>query len=329
MYRSNYDLSDDPLQTHPLGIFADNELRPMQIIDAESDDLLTQWESGFNGFTTGLHDLDQVFHLFPGELTIIGAMSSMGKTVLGMQMIKSMAQQVDPRGECVVVFSAEMSGAMLELRMASGAAGVNLHHLRLGKGTDADFARVRQEKETIRTLPIWFDDSKRPTTLTMMNKIKELNDTIKVRGMLFDFMELAGDENENEERRVAFIGQALSGIAHKLQIPVIALSQLNEKASDRANKMPSINDLRYSRTLTHITDNIILPVRPAYYIERGQTVSGFPDEDVELFGVGKPQGLAYLLVGKQRNGENKLVRTLYDKTLTKFMNLEVRRTPLN
>lgn len=343
MYRSNYDLSTDPLQNHRLGIFQDNGLRPMQIVDVEADKKLDEWENGHNGFLTGLADIDDIFHLFDGELTFIGGFSSMGKTVLGMQFVESMAKQIDPRDECIAVFSAEMDASMLELRMAAGAAGVNLHHLRLGKYTgDAKrdaFAKVRRKKEEWRTMPIWFDDTKRPTTLSMMDKIAELSETVKVRGMLFDFAELAGDENESEERRVAGIAQALSGIAQRKghQMPVIALSQLNEKAMDRANKMPGISDLRYSRTATHIADNIILPVRPAYFIERGIPVSGFPEGDSDLmsvdgrpwnFGAGLPLQLAYMLVGKQRNGENKLIRTLYDKTLTRFQNLEIRRTHL-
>lgn len=318
-YRSNYDLDSDPVYSHELGIFKPGELRSTQMVAVEAQDRLARWRAGDTGFLTGLVDLDKIFRLRNRELITIGAMSSMGKTVLAMQFVQSICEQIDARNEAVAVFSAEMTGDMLLLRMASAMCGLDLDLFQIGGATDAQWRQIDSQVDALRTLPIWWDDSPSPTSVEILNKVRDMNQTIKIRSIMFDFAELAGDENDSEERRIGGIFKALKATAKKLDIPVMVVSQLNDEASKRANKMPGPNDIRYSRTASHITDAFVSIVRPKYYVDRNIPISGYPEHHIKHFS----DGLSYIPLLKNRNGKIKTIPVTYLEDTTRFVNCKM------
>jgi replicative DNA helicase len=304
-----------------IDIFA-SDLRPMQYWDVQVDDKLAQWEAGIvEGFSTGFKALDAYMRLIDTEFTLLAARPSQGKTSLAMQIAENVSRKIlaEKTGETVAVFSAEMSGTELYIRMSSALAGVNSHKLRNGHGQPDEFTRFRDAKAKLRTLPIWIDDGSRPTTASMLAQIERLNETNPVKMMLFDFLELGGDNAAKEDIRISTIAQNLKAIAKTLKIPVIALSQLNRDADKRANKMPELADLRYSGMLEQIADKVVFLMRPEYYLERQMTVTDIPVED--------EKGVAYILIAKNRNGPVGLTKLAFIKERAAFGDLQ--RVPVS
>lgn len=301
-----------------------SDLRPMQYWDIRAEDKLAQWEAGIvEGFSTGFKALDAYMRLIDTEFTLIAARPSMGKTSLAMQIAENVGRKIkeDRTDETVAVFSAEMSGTELYIRMTSALAGVNTHKLRNGHGSPDEFSRFREAKTKLRTLPIWIDDGSRPSTASMLSQIERLNETNPVKLMLFDFLELGGESAAKEDIRISTIAQNLKAIAKTLNIPVIALSQLNRDVDKRASKMPELADLRYSGMLEQIADKVIFLMRPEYYIERKMTISDVPVND--------ESGVAYALVAKNRNGPVGLAKLAFLKDRSMFANLERDKVYLN
>jgi replicative DNA helicase len=297
-----------------------SDLRPMQYWHVRAQEKVDLWKQGIaEGYSTGFKTLDARARLVAGELTLIAARPSMGKTALAMQIAENLARQLQSDNDpgCVAVFSAEMSGWSLYHRMAGALAGVNIHKLRSGKGTPAEFAAFEDSMDRLRTLPVWIDDNTGPTTAQMLEQLSRLNEDIPVRMMMFDFVELGGDRAQKEDLRISAITHNLKGIAKTLEIPVIALSQLNRDVENRANKMPTLSDLRYSGMLEQLADNVIFIMRPEYYVERAQTVD-VPAED--------KQGIAYVQYAKNRSGPPGLAKLGYIKERIMFGDLV--RTPL-
>jgi replicative DNA helicase len=306
-----------------IDIFA-SDLRPMQYWDMTVDDKLAMWEKGIpEGRSTGFKHLDTYIRLVNSEFTLIAARPSMGKTSLAMQICENVARDIADAGDdgTVAVFSAEMSGTELYIRMTSAAAGVNAHKLRNGKGTPDEFYQFREAKRRLRTLPIWIDDGSRPTTQTMLERISRLNETNPVRFMLFDFLELGGDSAPKEDIRISTIAQNLKALAKTLNIPVVALSQLSREVETRPSKMPQLSDLRYSGMLEQIADKVLFLMRPEYYIERQMNVSDIPAEDMS--------GVAYALLAKNRTGPVGMAKLAFIKDRSMFATLERERKDLN
>jgi replicative DNA helicase len=304
----------DMVQDNPL---FQKDLRPMPYWAMLAEDKLTAWASGkAEGYSTGFPSLDAHFRLVGGEMAVIAARPSQGKTILGVQLAENVARQLQADGDTgsVAIFSAEMTGWSLVVRMAGAMSGVNTHSLRMGKGQPGDIGRLRSALSDIKRLPIWIDDGSAPTTKTMLEQLTELNETNPIRMMLFDFMELGGDRAQSEDLRVGAIAVGLKDIAKKLKIPVIALSQLNRGVEDRANKMPGLSDLRYSGQIEQVADVVAFIMRPEYYAERGMKIE--VEDKADLKGVG------YISIAKNRHGPVANVKLAFVKQLSKFAELE-------
>ena len=285
----------------------------MQYWATIAEDKLLRWATGeAEGFSTGFATLDNYFRLVDGEMLTIAARPSQGKTVLGMQLVENVAKvlQADGKPGCVAVFSAEMTGWSLVHRMASALSGVNIHKLRTGNGNPADIEKMQDALRRIRNLQIWIDDGSAPTTKTMFDRLATLNQDVPVRMMMFDFLELGGDRAAKEDMRIGQIATALKDIGKALKIPVIALSQLNREVEARANKMPSLSDLRYSGVIEQVSDTVAMIMRPEYYIERGLEVSGVPQED--------KAGVAYINIVKNRQGPVAMAKLAFVKEKSMF-----------
>lgn len=293
-----------------------SDLRPMQYWHVRAQEKVDLWKQGIpEGHSTGFKTLDNWARLIAGELTLLAARPSQGKTALAMQIVENLARQLQDDGDhgCVAVFSAEMSGWSLYHRVAGAMAGVNTHKLRSGKGTPQEFAQLEDAMSRMRSLPIWIDDNTGPTTTQMLDQLARLNEDIPVRMMMFDFVELGGDRAQKEDLRIGAIAHNLKGIAKTLEIPVLALSQLNRDVENRANKMPALSDLRYSGMLEQLADNVMFIMRPEYYVERAQSVD-VPQED--------KHGVAYVQYAKNRNGPVGLAKMAFIKDRVMFGELQ-------
>lgn len=310
--------------TEELDIFK-SDLRPMQYWHMRADAKVATWEAGIaEGYSTGFKAIDKLVRMVDTDLLVIAARPSQGKTALGMQMVQHLAEQIQRNGEngVVAVFSAEMSGWSLYLRMASALCGVNTYNLSIQKGQPGDSNKLLNAMQQLRELPIWIDDNTSPSTAQMLAQLSRLNKTIPVRAMMFDFLELGAREgrDSNEEQRISNIVKNLKGIAKTLEIPVIALSQLNRDVESRANKMPMMADLRYSGMIEQLADKVLFLMRPEYYTERGMSVD-CPVED--------QKGIAYVQVAKHRNGPVGLAKLAFVKEAAKFADVEFTRVELN
>jgi replicative DNA helicase len=289
------------------------DLRPMPYWAMLAEDKITAWAAGkAEGFSTGFPSLDGYFRLVEGEMVVIAARPSQGKTILGVQIAENVARRLQADGDAgsVAIFSAEMTGWSLVVRMAGAMSGVNTHNLRMGKGQQGDAGRLKASINELKRLPIWIDDGSAPTTKTMLEQLTDLNETNPIRMMLFDFMELGGDRAQSEELRVGSIAVGLKDIAKKLKIPVVALSQLNRGVEDRANKMPGLSDLRYSGQIEQVADVVAFIMRPEYYVERGMKIEVESKDDLK--------GVAYISIAKNRHGPVANVKLAFVKQLSKF-----------
>ncbi len=308
----------------------------MRHISAVMDDVLNDlgmWESGqsIEGLSTGFPDLDKITRLNPGELTLMAARPSMGKTALAMAIAENVAE-ANPDG-VVVVFSAEMTSRSLGHRMVSSRATVNGHRLRTKAADGDEYGAAKRAAQQLRNLSILIDESASITTEQMYYRTAMVNAQTPVKLVVFDFVELGSDKSEkrsdSEEQRISQIARGLKAIAKNLNVPVLALSQLNRDCEKRPDKLPSLADLRYSGMLEQIADVVTFIMRPEYYIARQMRC--YLDEEVAppSMGAAHPhaQGVAYVMVAKNRNGPVGRVNLAYVSKYTKFGSLvqEVKR----
>lgn len=303
------------------------------------DDVITDleaWSSGVgeDGMRTGFTDLDRIYRMKPGELTLISARPSMGKSALAMALAESAARNYGDG--CVLVFSAEMTDKSLAHRMAAGSASINGQRLSMGIADQEEYQEAIQMAKMLKGLPIYIDDSSQISTEQMYYRTAMLNAKHKVNLVLFDFVELGSDESrtESEEQRISAIARGLKAIAKNLNVPVLALSQLNRKVEDREDKLPALADLRYSGMLEQIADVVMFIMRPEYYITKKQKC--FLDDEA-----GDPKvvalhphakGVAYVMIAKQRNGATGRVNLSFTAKYTRFANLakvDTERVELN
>ena len=300
----------------PLEIFQ-HGIRPPEYWFMRLEDQFEALRSGDIGYSTGFPKLDNLCRLQRSELTIIAARPSMGKTALALQLCENVGTglvQADEPG-VIAIFSAEMSGTQLFMRMVCAKTGISLHKVRAGQATDNEYHRMNEYRQTMRNSRLWIDDGGSPTTANMLADLAGLNEDIPVKLVMFDFLELGGDKMPNEDLRLGQIAKNLKGIAKTLDIPVIGVSQLNRQVDGRTNRMPGLADLRYSGMIEQVADVVITIMRPEYYIERGDMLD-VPEED--------KSGVAYVNVVKNRNGPVGACKLAFLKERVLFGNLEQR-----
>lgn len=241
-----------------------------------SRQVLAAWRRGevAGGVATGFASVDKILGGFRnGELSLIAARPSMGKTAAACNIIVNIAERYKAEGSnrCVAFFSAETSGELLQLRMAYALAGVNQAKSRARKTTPEEEEQVDNALAWIESLPIYIDESPAPTTQNMLLRALAL-DNVVIRGeakkvgiVFFDFVELAGDKDPSEEQRIGKIAIGLKVIAKHLGVPVVALSQLSRAAD---GKVPNLIHLRYSGMLEQIAYAVVFIHRDSYYKKR-------------------------------------------------------------
>jgi len=260
------------------------------------------------GVPTGFTDLDEMTSgLQPSDLIIVAARPSMGKTSL----VLNMAQHVGTKtGKTVGLFSLEMSKEQLFLRMLTAEARIDAHRLRRGFLGEKDWGRLSQAIGTLSETKIFIDDSPSIGTLEMRAKTRRLSAEHGLDLVIIDYIQLMQGRGrfENRTLELASISRSLKGLAKELSVPIVVLSQLSRAPESRADRRPQLSDLRESGALEQDADVVLFIYREDQYADKNA-----PPSDA--------QGVAEIIIGKQRNGPTGVVRLAFIKEFTRFENL--------
>jgi replicative DNA helicase len=275
----------------------------------ERIELLSQNSSAVTGVPTGFYDLDEMTAGFQkGDLVIVAARPSMGKTAFTLNIAQHAAIA---EGKCVAFFSLEMSKDSLVQRLLTSEARVDAGRVRTGRLRDDDYPRLAQAAGLLNTAPIYIDDTPGISVLEMRAKARRLkSDRDDLSMIIVDYLQLmqGNTKSENRQQEVSEISRGLKALAKELEVPVVALSQLSRAVESRPDKRPMMSDLRESGAIEQDADVIMFLYRPEYYY-------GPTDKDGNSL-----EGLAEVVIGKQRNGATGTVRMQFIKEFTRFEN---------
>jgi replicative DNA helicase len=260
------------------------------------------------GVPTGFTDLDEMTSgLQPADLIIIAARPSMGKTSL----VLNMAQHVGTKtGMTAGIFSLEMSKEQLFLRMLTAEARIDAHRLRGGFLGERDWGKLSQAIGTLSEAKIFIDDSPSIGVLEMRAKCRRLAAEHGLHLVVVDYIQLMQGRGrfENRTLELASISRAMKGLAKELRVPIVVLSQLSRAPESRSDHRPQLSDLRESGALEQDADVVMFIYREDLYADKSQ-----PPTDQE--------GVAELIIGKQRNGPTGIVKLAFIREFTRFENL--------
>jgi len=259
------------------------------------------------GVRTGFYDLDRMTAgLQPGDLVVLAARPSMGKTALALNIAEYVAVN---EGLPVVVFSMEMGAAQLALRMVGSLGRIDQQHLRTGALRDDEWGRLTEAVDKLGKVSMYIDESPalNPSELRARAR-RQARQCGKLGLIVVDYLQLMSGSSSSEENRATVIGEisrGLKALAKELQCPVMALSQLNRSVESRTDKRPMMSDLRESGAIEQDADVIMFIYRDDYYTKDAS----------------KEPGVAEIIIGKQRNGPVGTIKLTFLKPLTKFDNL--------
>jgi replicative DNA helicase len=259
------------------------------------------------GIATGFPDLDRMTDgLHGGEMIVIAARPSMGKTSLAMNIAEHVALvQKLP----VAVFSLEMTAEALVLRMLCSVARVNLRNIREGFMSESDFPKLRMATDQLVSAPLFIDDTPGLSILQLRARARRLAQQYRIRLFVIDYLQLLHSTSrraqENRQQEIAEISGGIKALAKELNVPVIVLSQLNRELERDKNRRPRLSDLRESGAIEQDADLVGLLYKPS---------SGEEDE-----GADTADGVEMsLLIAKQRNGPTGDVNLTFLRPFTRF-----------
>ena len=259
------------------------------------------------GVASGFNDFDEMTSgLQPSDLIIIAGRPSMGKTSLALSIVRFMAVETN---KAVAVFSLEMSKEQLVTRLLSTEARVSSSKMRSGKFGEGDFIKLVDAASKISSAGIFIDDTPGLSVLEMRAKARRLHREHQLSAIFIDYLQLMRapqrGKSETREQEIAEISRSLKALAKELNVPVVALSQLNRAVETRTDKRPLMADLRESGA-----------------IEQDADIIGFVYRD-EVYNPDTPdKGIAELIIGKHRNGPIGTVQLAFHSDYTSFENLE-------
>ena len=262
------------------------------------------------GIRTGFYDLDRMTAgLQKGDLIVLAARPSMGKTAFALNIAEHVAVQ---EGLPVAVFSMEMGASQLALRVVGSLGRIDQQHLRTGRLRDDEWERLPEAASKLSEAPMFIDETPGLNPAELRARARRLarqyGGTLGL--IVIDYLQLmSGSSNSSEENRATVLGEisrGMKGLAKELQCPVIALSQLNRSVETRPDKRPMMSDLRESGAIEQDADVIMFIYRDDYYNKDS-----------------KEPGVAEIVLAKQRNGPVGTVKLTFLKPLTRFDNLAI------
>ena len=282
------------------------EIQPLLTQVVERIDMLYHRDnpSEITGVPTGFTDLDQkTSGLQPGDLVIVAGRPSMGKTSLALNIAEYVGIELRLP---VAVFSMEMSGAQLVMRMMGSVGRLDQHKVRTGKLQDDDWQKLTHAVGKLNDAAIYVDESGALTAPQLQARARRLHRQCGGLGLLvIDYLQLmsAASEGENRATEISQISRSLKALAKELNVPVVALSQLNRSLEQRTNRRPIMSDLRESGAIEQDADLILFIYRDEVYN---------PET--------KDKGMAEIIIGKQRHGPIGTVPLTFLPEFTRFEN---------
>jgi replicative DNA helicase len=267
---------------------------------------MSQNPNDITGVPTGFYDFDRMTSgMQPGDLIILAARPSMGKTALAINIAEHVALN---EGLPVAVFSMEMGASQLAIRIVGSIGRIDQGRLRTGKLTPDEWPRLTESIEKLRNVSLHIDETPGLTPSELRANARRLARSCGQLGLIVvDYLQLMSGSSSDGDNRATEIGEISRGLkmlAKELQCPVIALSQLNRSVEQRTDKRPMMSDLRESGAIEQDADVIMFIYRDDYYNKDS-----------------KEPGVAEVIIGKQRNGPTGTVKLAFLKPITKFESL--------
>ena len=312
------------------GSFSQSFLKFNQALDQtiEMATLAMKNDKGIVGVPTGLTDLDEKLGgLHKSDLIILAGRPSMGKTALATNVAYHAAQTLMSRQEksSVAFFSLEMSSEQLSTRILSEQARIKSDEIRRGKVTEEEINRYIETSRNIYNLPLFIDETPAITIATLSNRARRIKRLFGLNLIVVDYIQLmrASNSNRNDSRvqEISEITQGLKALAKELSVPVLALSQLSRAVEQRDDKQPQLADLRESGSIEQDADVVMFVYREAYYLERKQPKLGSIEHAEWQSKMNDVNGLADIILGKQRHGPTGVVKVEFEGIYTKFKDL--------
>lgn len=266
------------------------------------------------GVATGYDELDKMTAgLQSSDMIVLAARPSMGKTALAMNIVQHAAliEKVP-----VAVFSLEMSMESLALRMLCSLGRIDSQRMRTGKLHESDWPKLTRATGMLADAPIFIDDTAGITVLEMRAKARRLKSEHDIGMVVVDYLQLMQGKSgiENRAQEISDISRSLKAMAKELDVPVLALSQLNRSLESRTDKRPQLSDLRESGAIEQDADVIMFIYRDEVYNKAEDNPN---------------RGLAEVIVGKQRNGPTGIIKLTFLGEFTTFENYTTLAPPLN
>jgi replicative DNA helicase len=305
-------------------IFAIAQRRESQSVSSLSDLLREAMErleardgTGLTGVGCGFDDIDEMTSgLQRGEMVILAARPSMGKTALALNMMEG----VSLGGAPSVMFSLEMGRQQLVQRLLCAKAGVDGQRLRRGMLVSEDMRRLVGACDALQDSRIYIDDTPGLTLLQLRSKARRMKEKFNIACVFIDYLQLmsSGLRSESRQVEVSEISRGIKAMARELDVPVVCLSQLNRLAEQREGHRPRMSDLRESGSIEQDADVILMLHREEYYHQ------GDPEwAEANL----DKAGIAELIFAKQRNGPTGVVKLVWDQSTTCFRSFSSRVPP--
>ena len=256
------------------------------------------------GVPTGFLELDEVTNgLHPGQMIVIAARPGVGKSTLGLDFLRSCSIK---NRMSSVIFSLEMSKSEIVMRLLSAEAKIKLADMRSGRMSDDDWTRLARRMSEISEAPLFIDDSPNMMMMEIRAKARRLKQKHDLSLIVIDYLQLmtSGKKVESRQQEVSEFSRQLKLLAKELEVPVVAMSQLNRGPEQRTDKKPMLSDLRESGAIEQDADMVILMHRPDAF-ERDDPRGGEAD----------------LILAKHRNGPTKTVTVAHQLHLSRFTNM--------
>ncbi len=311
------------------GSFSQSFLKFNKALDQtiEMATLAMQNDQGLVGVPTGLSELDQKLGgLHKSDLIILAGRPSMGKTALATNIAFNAAQNISNSKEksSVAFFSLEMSSEQLSTRILSEQAKIKSDDIRRGKVTEEEINRYIETSRNIYNLPLYIDETPAITIATLSNRARRIKRLFGLSLVVVDYIQLMRssiNKNEGRVQEISEITQGLKALAKELSVPVLALSQLSRAVEQRDDKLPQLSDLRESGSIEQDADVVMFVYRESYYLERKQPKLGSIEHAEWQSKMNDVNGLADIILGKQRHGPTGTIKVEFEGIYTKFKDL--------
>jgi replicative DNA helicase len=284
---------------------AEDYIRIEELLQPMMDELeRIQVNDGHGGVPTGFEQLDEMLHgLHPGQMVVVAGRPGSGKSTLAMDFARSAAIR---HHAATVIFSLEMSKQDIMMRLFSAEARVKLNDLRSGRMSDDDWRKIALRSSELAEAPLFIDDSPNLTMMEIRAKSRRLKQRHGLKLIVIDYLQLmsSGKRVESRQQEVSEFSRAMKLLAKELDVPVVALSQLNRGPEQRTDKKPMLSDLRESGSIEQDADVVLLVHREDMY-ERESPRAGEAD----------------IIIAKHRNGPTGNAVVAFQGHLSRFVDM--------